>query len=151
MTTSRQDISDPMEWTVRPVQDRPLIGVFASLIIAALGIFVAMVAGDWIWGVLAVVLLFMTVSRFFLASRVRISDEGILAEFPLVTRRVSWAQIRWIRHDDQSALVRTTRRRFRGREFTILFGARRDLALELLQRFAPAGLVCRVSSSEPRS
>ena len=131
----------PLEWTVRPVEDRPLAGILALLVIVGLGVFVAIYAGDWIWGVLAAVLLFMTVSRFFLASRVQVSTEGILAEYPLITRQISWNQVVWIRHDQRSALVRTTRGRFRGRELTLLFGHHRDRAISLLQEWAPSGLL----------
>ena len=122
-----------------------MAGVVALVVIIGVGVFVSLLAGDWIWGVLAVVVLFATVTRFYLPSRITISEEGILAEFPLVSRRVTWNEVTWIRHDQQSALVRTTRKRFRGREFTILFGRERKRALGLLQAFAPTGLVSEVS------
>ena len=137
-----------MEWTVRPLDDRPVAGVVALVVIIGFGVFVSLLAGDWIWGVLAVVALFATVTRFYLPSRITISDQGILAEFPLVSRRVAWNEVAWIRHDQQSALVRTTRKRFRGREFTILFGREHERAIDLLQVFAPPGLVTEVGGKE---
>lgn len=139
------------EWTVRPVDGRGLVGLFAVLIIVLFGVFVALLAGDWIWGVLAVVLLFATVSRFFLTSRIQVSKDGIVAEFPLVTRRISWKQIVWIRRDEQSALIRTTRRRFRGREFTILFGQDPQRAIGLLEQHAPSGLLSPVARGGSKS
>ena len=151
MTVAHEQMPGSMEWTVRPVEKRPLAGLCAVLVIIVFGVLVALFAGDWIWGVLAVVVLFATVSRFFLPSRIQVSTEGILAEFPLVTRRVSWNQVTWIRHDDQSALIRTTRKRFRGREFTILFDQSRDRAIGLLHELGPSGLVSKVSSEESDS
>ena len=145
MTAPGEGTPAVTEWTVRPIEGRGLAGFFAVVIIVLFGVFVALVAGDWIWGVLAVVLLFATVSRFFLRSRIEVSIEGIVAEFPLVTRRIPWKQIVWIRYDRQSALIRTTRRRFRGREFTILFGQEPQRAIELLEKHAPSGLLSLVN------
>ena len=151
MTSSEEPIPASIEWTVRPVGDRPMAGLLAVLVIIAFGVFVVMLAGDWIWGVLAVVVLFATVSRFFLPSRVQVSEDGILAEFPLVSRRVPWNQVVWIRHDEQSALIRTTRKRFRGREFTILFGRNGDHVIRLLHELGPSDLVSQVSAGESDS
>ena len=151
MSAPTEEVPALPEWTVRPIEGRGLAGLFAVLIIVLFGVFVALLAGDWIWGVLAVVLLFATVSRFFLTSRIRISAQGIVAEFPLITRRASWKQIVWIRHDEQSALIRTTRRRFRGREFTILFGQDPHCAIALLEEHVPPGLLSRVTGETSES
>ena len=126
-----------VEWKVRPFQERPLAGLFAILVIVLLGVLVWLIAGDWIWGVLSVVLLLVTISRFLLESRVVIGAEGITAEFPLLTRRIPWALVTRIRCDDRSALIRTRRRRLLGREVTILFGSHQGEALRALRRWAP--------------
>ena len=139
----------PVEWTVRPLEERPLAGVVAILVIGLLGVLVWLAAGDWIWGVLSVLLLLATISRFLMRSRVAIGSEGIVAEFPLVTRRIPWERVARIRYDARAALVRTDRRHLLGREVTILFGPRQEDALRALRRWAPAGTLPASDGTDP--
>ncbi|MED5506758.1 MAG: PH domain-containing protein, partial [Planctomycetota bacterium] len=114
MNGSPESSPPSVEWTVRPLEERPLAGLVAILVIGLLGVMVWIAAGDWIWGVLSVLLLLATISRFLMRSRVMIGPEGIIAEFPLVTRRIPWERVARIRYDARAALVRTDRRRLLG-------------------------------------
>lgn len=138
-------------WMVLPLRQRPGMAVAAFGIVLAVGVLVAIIAGDWIWGALAVVFLMSTLSRFYLSSRITLSRAGVCAEFPLRTRRASWDEIEWVRHDDRAALFRLRKRaRFRGAEFTILFGDSGAEAIQGLNLFAPDGVVQeRGRSKEP--
>lgn len=120
--------------------------VFAVSTIVIMSSLIGVMGGDWIWGALSAVLLFLTSSRFFLTSRISISHEGIRAEFPLRTRFMAWSEIEMIRHDRSAALIRLRKRRFRKAESTILFNDTVDQALESMARYAPAGLVEAVDS-----
>ena len=120
--------------------------VFAVSTIVIMSSLIGVMGGDWIWGALSAVLLFLTSSRFFLTSRISISCEGIRAEFPLRTRFMAWSEIEMIRHDRSAALIRLRKRRFRKAESTILFNDTVDQALESMVRYAPPGLVEAVDS-----
>jgi len=128
-------------WSIRPSLGRPGAMVFAISTIIIMSSLIAVMGGDWIWGALSAVVLFLTSSRFFLTSRIAISPEGIRAEFPLKTRFMAWSEIEMIRHDRSAALIRLRKRRFRKAETTILFNDTAHQALESMIRFAPAGLV----------
>lgn len=149
MNGSPESSPPSVEWTVRPLEERPLAGLVAILVIGLLGVMVWIVAGDWIWGVLSVLLLLATISRFLMRSRVMIGPEGIIAEFPLVTRRIPWERVARIRYDARAALVRTDRRRLLGREVTILFGPRPEDALRALRRWAPAATLPASDGMDP--
>lgn len=122
------------------------------IVIVFLGALVGVIAGDWIWGALAMIFLLVTLSRFFLRSRLAISSDGIRAEFPLRTRQLAWSSVMWVRYDDRAALVRSRRRSlFLGREFTMLFGSHGPAVVEALQRLAPAGVASRRDGEETPS
>ncbi len=131
-----------VEWTTCPARRQTGLAILGLLVICLLGVLVHVIAGDWIWGVLAVVFLLATLSRFYLSSRLAITPAGVRAEFPLRTRAAAWSEIKWIRHDDRGALIRLHGRKlFRSPEFTILFGDHAEAAVEALQRLAPPELL----------
>jgi hypothetical protein len=140
------DSEQTFEWSIRPSVGRPGAMFFAVSTILIMSSLIGVMGGDWIWGALSVVLLFLTSSRFFLTSRVSISREGIRAEFPLRTRFLTWGEIEKIRHDGSAALVRIRKRRWRRPEYTLLFGEAAAGAIESLIRFSPPGVTEEVSS-----
>lgn len=150
-STPSEPLADEVIWVTSPARRQPGLAIVVLLVLFAIGVLVALIAGDWIWGALSVVFLFATLSRFYLSSRLSISARGIRAEFPLRTRRADWNQIKWIRHDDRGALVRLgSRRLLRSSEFTILFSDHPREAVEALKHFAPAELL-RASSEQESS
>lgn len=143
---------EEITWSVLPARDRPGLASVVLFVVILLGALVGVIAGDWIWGALAVLFLLATLSRFFLRSRLAISRDGIRAEFPMRTRKLAWSAITWVRYDDRAALVCARRRSlFQGREFTLLFGAHGPAVVRALQRLAPAGVASRRDGEEARS
>lgn len=131
-------------WTVLPAGERPGITAVVVLVILVFGILVGVIAGDWIWGGLAVVLLLASLSRYFLRSSMRIDRNGIRAEFPLRTREIPWTMVEWVRYDDRSALVRSRKRALlAGREVNLLFGSHGTRVTEALVKHAPGGTLRR--------
>ena len=143
---------EEITWSVLPARDRPGVAAAVLFVVILLGALVGVFVGDWIWGALSVLFLLVTLSRFFLRSRLAISREGIRAEFPLRTRQLAWSSVMWVRYDDLAALVRSRRRSFfLGREFTMLFGSHGPAVVEALQRLAPAGVASRRDGEETPS
>lgn len=150
-STPSEGLADEVVWVTSPARRQPGLAIVVLLVLIAIGVLVALIAGDWIWGALGVVFLFATLSRFYLPSRLSISTRGIRAEFPLRTRRADWNQIKWICHDDRGALVRLrSRSLLRSSEFTMLFSDHPHEAIDALKRFAPAELL-RASSDQESS
>lgn len=143
---SSRDSDGPFVWSIRPAVGRPGAMVFAVSTIIIMSALIGVMGGDWIWGALSAVLLFLTSSRFFLTSRISITPEGIRAEFPLRTRFMAWHEIESIRHDQSAALISLRKRRLRKAEYTVLFNETADQALKSMIRFAPSGVVKAVSS-----
>jgi hypothetical protein len=150
MPSDPSDMSAPVasegeggvQWTVSPAREKPGLALLVVGFLLLVGLLVAAIAGDWIWGALSVLLLFATVSRFYLPSRLTLSQTGVRADFPLRTRRAAWSEIAWIRHDELGALIRLRRQKLlRSSEFTILFGRDRERAIAALRAHAPEGLV----------
>jgi hypothetical protein len=150
MSSDSSDMSAPVtseaeggvQWMVSPAREKPGLALLVAGFLLLIGLLVAAIAGDWIWGALSVLLLFATVSRFYLPSRLTLSQTGVRADFPLRTRRAGWGEIAWIRHDEVGALIRLRRPRLlRSSEFTILFGRDRERAIAGLRAHAPEGLV----------
>jgi hypothetical protein len=147
--TPSEGRADEVVWATSPARRQPGLAIIVFLVLIAMGLLVALIAGDWIWGALAVVFLFATLSRFYLSSRLSITSDGVRAEFPLRTRRANWSEIKWIRHDDRGALIRLRGRSLlRSSEFTIIFSDQPREAIEGLKRFAPAELLQSSSNEE---
>jgi hypothetical protein len=100
------------------------------------------------WAILAVTLMLLSLNRFFLSSRFGIAPEGLIAQYPFRTYRVSWPEVlRWAA-DDRVAVVtlRSTasgeshskRRPSRAaRRIQLLLGPKPDEVLACLAHYAP--------------
>ena len=142
MDQATSDSPEKIDWVVSPAREKPALACFVAGVLVLIGYLVSLFAEDWIWGALAVVFLLATVSRFYLPSRIQVSQTGVRAEFPLRTREAPWDEIEWVRHDGVGALIRTrTNRLFQSAEFTILFGRAGHRVIEGLKAFAPEGVV----------
>lgn len=69
-------------------------GTVAALLIMALGFLVGAVAGDWIWGSIAMVVLFAATIRFWMRSSFAIDGTRIRAAFPLGMAEATWTDVK---------------------------------------------------------
>lgn len=84
--------------------------------IVAVAILVAQLAGDWLWGALGAIGLFISLSRFFLATRFSVDDDGVEAAYPLSKTRIKWSEVGWIAWRSHGVmLARNSSRRSRRR------------------------------------
>ncbi len=95
----------PMQWTVHPARVRPVAAIWAVVAIAVVATLIAQLAGDWFWGAISALGLFVSLSRFFLTTRYRIDVEGAEVIYPLSTSRLRWDEVGCVRWQDRRALV----------------------------------------------
>ncbi|MCA9242949.1 MAG: PH domain-containing protein [Phycisphaerales bacterium] len=95
MTRSDAKPTPPVDdWTAHPARQRPGAAVFASAVIVAFSVVVELATGErWMAGVSLVVLL-VALHRFFLPTRVVLTDEAVEVREPFSTRRLRWEEIR---------------------------------------------------------
>ena len=65
----------------------------AVLLIMALGFAIGAAAGDWIWGSIAMVILFAATIRFWMRSTFIVDASRVRAVFPLGTADVRWPDV----------------------------------------------------------
>ncbi len=94
-----------MQWTVHPARVRPVAAIWAVVAIAVVATLIAQLAGDWFWGAISALGLFVSLSRFFLTTRYRIDVEGAEVIYPLSTSRLRWDEVGCVRWQDRRALV----------------------------------------------
>ena len=105
----------PQQWRCWPARDRPLTGLLAFVLIMLLGGAVFLATGDWMWGALACMAMFMALIGFFLPTDVALSDTKIIVREPLRVRSMQWDLIQ-ICKDGGDALLLIQHRARRSRQ-----------------------------------
>lgn len=80
-------------WSVHPLRRHPARGIAAGALIVSLGFAIGAAAGDWIWGSIAMVILFAATIRFWMRSTFAVDDARVRAMFPLGSADVRWADV----------------------------------------------------------
>lgn len=93
-----------MQWTVHPARLRPIATLWAVAAIAVVATLIAQLAGDWFWGAISALGLFLSLTRFFLATRYRIDAEVAEVIYPLSTSRLRWNEVGCIHWQERRAL-----------------------------------------------
>ncbi len=112
------DISEkslPQQWRCWPARDRPFTGLLACVLILLLAGAVLLATGDWMWGALACMAMFMALIGFFLPTDVALSDTKIIVREPLRVRSMQWVLIQ-ICKDGGDALLLIQHRARRSRQ-----------------------------------
>jgi len=121
-------------WQAHPAVERTGRALLGAVIV--LGI----VASIWVsfqsvgWCILAVVVLVLSLNRFYFRSRFDIDAEGITARFPLGTRRCLWTDVRRFVTDQNGGFLSTRRRGMH-----VLFGRERKAVVQHIQAHLTEG------------
>ena len=91
MESSQQIL--PQQWRCWPARERPLAGLLAIALIAFLAWSVLLATGDWMWGALTFMGMFLALIDFFLPTDVLLSGEKIIVCQPLRVRGMQWDSI----------------------------------------------------------
>ena len=100
-------------WRAHPAGERPRPAVLGAAL--ALGVAGAVYAfsDSMVWGAFALALLAAALNRFYFPSRFDIDAQGITARFPLVTRRLRWADVQRFVADEHGGYLSPRARRSR--------------------------------------
>jgi len=121
-------------WQAHPAAERTGRALLGGVIVLAIA------AAIWVsfqsvgWSVLAVVVLVLSVNRFYFSSRFDIDAEGITARFPLGTRRCLWTDVRRFVTDTNGGFLATRRRGMH-----VLFGRERSAVVQHIQAHLTEG------------
>ena len=109
----------PQQWRCWPARDRPFAGVLACVLILLLAGAVLLATGDWMWGALACMAMFMALIGFFLPTDVALSDTKIIVREPLRVRSMQWDLIQTCK-DGGDALLLIQHRARRSRQMRLV-------------------------------
>ncbi len=92
-------------WSIHPARARPLAAAFALCAVAAIGTLVSQLAGEWFFGALSSLVLFLSLSRFFLPTRFCIDESGAHVIYPLSRAALLWSDVGSIKWSASRALI----------------------------------------------
>ena len=95
----------PQQWRCWPARDRPVAGVLACVLILLLAGAVLLATGDWMWGALAFIAMFMALIGFFLPPDVALSGTKIILREPLRVRAMRWDAIQLCKDGGDALLL----------------------------------------------
>ena len=73
----------PQQWRCWPALDRPMAGLLACVLVMLLAWSVLLATGDWMWGALVLMGLFLALIGFFLPTDVMLSEDKLIVREPL--------------------------------------------------------------------
>lgn len=99
------------KWTAHPLRERPARAVLAVSVVLVCGLMVATSFKIPLTGMLAggaaMVVLLLSLNRFFLPSNFAIDDDGITASWPFSKRSIRWSDLRRFAHDAEGGFLST--------------------------------------------
>ena len=95
----------PQQWRCWPARDRPFTGLVACVLIMLLAGAVLLATGDWMWGSLALMGMFLALIGFFLPTDVALSDTKIIVREPLRVRAMQWDSIQACKNGGDALLL----------------------------------------------
>ncbi|MFO0961372.1 MAG: hypothetical protein U0625_00545 [Phycisphaerales bacterium] len=126
------------QWAAAAWRARPARAIFAACSALLLAAAVAVAAGDWLWGALALVAFVLATIDAYLPVRYQADAQSLAIHGTLRTRRVAWSEVRRVALDpsgDAAFLVTGHGRRPRGATVLLDSPARG----EWLRAHLPAG------------
>jgi hypothetical protein len=140
MTAAPDNPPAEFSWQAHPAGERLGAAVTGSLIILATAAAILLSFRSYAWSAAAVVVLVLSLNRFYFRSRFRIDPEGISARYPLRSQRCRWADVRRFMVDEHGGYLSTRSRRswldaYRG--LHVLFGRRRPEVIERIRAHLP--------------
>ncbi len=144
--TSTNENADRMEceltWRVHPAGERLSSAVFGTLAILIIVGLVYISSESLPWSLMAMLVLVLSLNRFYFPSRFTIDHEGISARYPLRRQRYSWRDVRRFLHDERGGYLSSHGRASRldaYRGMHILFGRHREDVLREIRNHLGSG------------
>ena len=126
---------DCLSWRAHPARERPVAALLAVGVIGATVLACAALASI-VWGLLAAVVLVVSLNRFFWPSRFTIDQDGVMARYAFRRQTLHWSEVRRFCHDRYGIYLSTRSRRSRldpYRGMHLLFGSSRQQVLRVVE------------------
>jgi hypothetical protein len=128
-----------LSWTVRPWRERKVLSVIAIVLVVGLSVLFGFAAGEFYWGVLAFLVLGLSIRSHYVSTAYRLDDSGVTIETRWQKKHRPWQKFRTFRVDKDRLILspfgkyswlepyRSTRLRLRGNVETVQAFTRRFL------------------------
>ena len=129
-------------WQAHPARERSGHAAAGAAVVLACGAAVYAAYGSIAWSLLALVVLFAALNRFFFSSHFQIDEEGITARYLFGSRRFQWRDVHRFVVDNHGGYLSTRSRASRldaYRGLHILFGQSRPAVIERIRAHLPGG------------
>lgn len=83
-----------LTWSVRPCARNRLLAAAVALFVLVMSLAVRVLFGSPWWGLLALLLLGLSVAPYYLGATYAVSQEGASASGPFATHRRAWAEVK---------------------------------------------------------
>jgi hypothetical protein len=98
-----------ISWRVHAAAERPGAALAAALVILAASGAAYLFMGHPVWSpvaaALALIVLTLSLQRFFFPGRFEVDDRGVTARWLVTSQFIGWGQARRFAHDDRSGLL----------------------------------------------
>jgi len=141
-------------WTAHPLRERPRRAMLAIAAVLVCGLMVATSFQNPLTGMLtgggAMVVLLLSLNKFFLPSSFAIDDDGITAVWPLKRQCMAWTDLQGFAHDAEGGYLSKATRpsrwdaMLRGNGMHVLFGSHGETIARHIHRHMPS---CRGASA----
>ncbi len=129
---------EELTWRVHPARERVKATLFAAVAILTIAAVIYVSFQSAGWSMIALLVLVMSLNRFFFSSRFTIDTEGITARYPLRRQRYDWENVRRFIHDRSGGYISTRRGAsrldtFRGMH--LLFGDHHETVIRKIKQY----------------
>lgn len=129
---------EELSWRVHPARERVKATLFATVVILTIAVAIYVSFRSVGWSLIALLVLVMSLNRFFFPSRFTIDHEGITACYPLRRQRCAWENVRRFLHDRNGGYLSTRHGSsrldaFRGMH--VLFGNRQEAVIREIRHY----------------
>jgi hypothetical protein len=106
----KKNVDNEMTWTIHPAAKRPVqaVGVFLFLVLTI--VLVAFSFKDIFLTIIATLILFLSLTQFFLPTKYRVNDKTVEAKYPFSTRTETLDKFRSVIKDRNGLLLSTVKK-----------------------------------------
>lgn len=137
MTAEAAPPTLPLEWSVWPAREKPLLSLGLTVLLIAIWVAVGYIYREAVWVLLAVILLLGAVAPFFVITRYRLDEEGVSMKRYVTTMKKRWEEMRSYYPDKNGVLVSPFVKPSRLENFRgvyLRFGGNREKVLAVLEQ-----------------
>ncbi len=131
---------ETLEWTCHPVKRNPLVSLLVSLFLVAVIVIVYYITASRLFGILAALIMFASLAKFYFPTTYRMTPEGITIKTTTQTLHKPWSTYRSYYPDKNGVLLSpflqpSRLENFRG--LYVMFAGNREEVLSYIKAHLP--------------